>query len=45
MDSEDLAAIGPLISAEYAGLEVIERGIEDRQYNTTRFLILGGDAP
>ena len=45
VDSEDLAAIGPLISAEYSGLEVIERGIEDRQDNTTRFLILGGDAP
>lgn len=43
--NEDLAAIGPSISAEYAELEVIEQNIEDRHDNTTRFLILGGDAP
>jgi chorismate mutase/prephenate dehydratase len=41
-----VAAVGSEIAAEVYGLRVIERGIEDRRDNTTRFLVIGpGDAP
>lgn len=39
------AAIGSEIAAELYGLEIIERAIEDRADNTTRFLILGMTEP
>lgn len=39
------AAIGGEIAAEIYGLKVIERAIEDRSDNTTRFLILGTQEP
>lgn len=39
------AAIGGEIAAEIYGLKVIERAIEDRSDNTTRFLILGAQEP
>ncbi len=35
------AAIGSELAAEVYGLKIIERSIEDRSDNTTRFLILG----
>jgi len=45
-DDAGVAAVGSEIAAEVYGLKVIERGIEDRRDNTTRFLVIGrGDAP
>ena len=45
--SEDpgVAAIGSALAATVYGLETIEAGIEDRRDNTTRFLLLGREAP
>ncbi len=40
-----VAAIGSAIAAGVYGLGVIERSIEDRRDNTTRFLILGLEEP
>ena len=41
-----VAAIGSAIAADAYGLRVIERSIEDRRDNTTRFLVIGErDAP
>jgi chorismate mutase/prephenate dehydratase len=39
------AAIASAFAGELAGLEVVAPSIEDRRDNTTRFLVLGGDAP
>ena len=39
------AAIASAFAGELAGLETIAASIEDRRDNTTRFLVLGGDAP
>jgi len=39
------AAIGSVMAAETYGLTVIEKGIEDRSDNSTRFLVIGGDPP
>lgn len=41
----DVAAVGSPIAGELLGLEVIAASIEDRRDNTTRFLIVGGEAP
>ena len=41
----EVAAITSEIAAEIHGLEIIERAIEDRRDNTTRFLVIGRDAP
>ncbi len=45
--SEDrgVAAIGSALAAAVYGLAAIEAGIEDRRDNTTRFLLLGREAP
>jgi chorismate mutase/prephenate dehydratase len=45
--SEDpaVAAIGSALAATVYGLTTIEAGIEDRRDNTTRFLLLGREAP
>ena len=45
--SEDpgVAAIGSALAATVYGLTTIEAGIEDRLDNTTRFLLLGREAP
>jgi chorismate mutase/prephenate dehydratase len=40
-----VAAIGSEVAAETYGLCVIESGIEDSRRNTTRFLIIGSEAP
>jgi len=40
-----IAAIGSAIAAEVYGLTVVEASIEDRRDNTTRFLVIGRDAP
>ena len=40
-----VAAIGSALAGEAYGLAVIESGIEDRRDNTTRFLLLGRNAP
>ena len=40
-----VAAIGSALAAAVYGLNAIEAGIEDRRDNTTRFLLLGRDAP
>ena len=39
------AAIASSLAGELAGLATIAANIEDRRDNTTRFLVLGGDAP
>jgi chorismate mutase/prephenate dehydratase len=39
------AAIASAFAGELAGLETVAASIEDRRDNTTRFLVLGGDAP
>jgi len=41
----DVAAITSEIAAEIFGLEIIERAIEDRRDNTTRFLVIGERPP
>jgi chorismate mutase/prephenate dehydratase len=41
----DVAAIASEIAAEVYGLQPIERGIEDRRDNTTRFLVIGERPP
>jgi len=42
---DSVAAIASAIAAEEYGLRTIEAAIEDRRDNTTRFLVLGRDAP
>ncbi len=39
----DVAAVGSALAGERAGLRTLARGIEDRQDNTTRFLVIGGE--
>lgn len=39
------AAIASSLAGELSGLATIAASIEDRRDNTTRFLVLGGDAP
>ncbi len=41
----DVAAIVNAALADESGLRAIAGGIEDRRDNTTRFLVLGGEAP
>ena len=38
------AAISPALAAEIYGLEILLRDIEDERHNTTRFLVMTGDA-
>ncbi len=38
------AAIAPALAAEIYGLEILLRDIEDERHNTTRFLVMTGDA-
>ncbi|MEN8181068.1 MAG: prephenate dehydratase [Myxococcota bacterium] len=42
---EGVAAVGSSIAAEVNGLRIVERSIEDRSDNTTRFLVIGGHEP
>jgi chorismate mutase / prephenate dehydratase len=42
---EDVAAIGSALLGELLELRTVAPSIEDRRDNTTRFLVLGGDAP
>jgi prephenate dehydratase len=38
------AAISPALAAEIYGLEILARDIEDEHHNTTRFLVMTGEA-
>jgi chorismate mutase/prephenate dehydratase len=42
---DSIAAIASAIAAEECGLRTIAASIEDRRDNTTRFLVIGRDAP
>ncbi len=42
---QHLAAIGSALAAELYGLKVVFANIEDHAANTTRFFVIGGDAP
>jgi chorismate mutase / prephenate dehydratase len=44
-EDTSVAAIGSALAATVYGLATIEAGIEDRRDNTTRFLLLGREAP
>jgi chorismate mutase/prephenate dehydratase len=44
-EQSDVAAIGTEVAADVYGLKVVEREIEDSPHNTTRFLIIGREAP
>lgn len=41
----EVAAIGSDVAGEVYGLRIIERGIEDSHDNTTRFFVIGREAP
>lgn len=41
----DQAAVASALAGKLAGLEVLERGIQDRPHNATRFLVLGHHTP
>lgn len=41
----DVAAVGSELAAELLGLSIAAREIQDRRDNSTRFVILGGEAP
>jgi chorismate mutase/prephenate dehydratase len=45
MKEPGTAAIASALAGELAGLQAIAASIEDRRDNTTRFVVLGGDAP
>ena len=38
------AAIAPALAAEIYGLEILLRDVEDERHNTTRFLVMSGEA-
>ena len=38
------AAIAPALAAELYGLEILQRNVEDEHHNTTRFLVMTGEA-
>ncbi len=38
------AAIAPALAAEIYGLEILQRDVEDERHNTTRFLVMTGEA-
>jgi prephenate dehydratase len=38
------AAIAPALAAEIYGLDILQRDVEDERHNTTRFLVMTGDA-
>jgi len=40
-DDPEAAAIGTAVAAEALGLRLLERGVEDRRGNATRFLVIG----
>ena len=44
-EDASIAAIGSALAATAYGLATIEAGIEDRRDNTTRFVLLGREAP
>ncbi len=41
----EYGAIASIYAAEFYGLEIAERGIEDQRNNQTRFLVVGGNEP
>lgn len=40
-----VAALGPERAAEITGMTVIQRGVQDRANNVTRFVVIGQEAP
>ncbi len=40
-DNPEIAAVGGAIAADYYGVPVVERGIQDKKNNQTRFLVIG----
>lgn len=44
-DEPDVAAVGGSLVGELSGLRLLARSIEDRRDNTTRFVVVGGEAP
>ena len=42
--ASDIAAIGSQIAADYYGVPVLEKGIQDKKNNQTRFLVIGKNA-
>ena len=44
-ETPDVAAITSELAADIFGLEILERAIEDRRDNTTRFLVIGERPP
>jgi chorismate mutase/prephenate dehydratase len=44
-ESPDVAAIGSSLAGEACGLRTIQSSIEDRTDNTTRFVVIGREAP
>ena len=43
-ESPDMAAIAGALAAKEYGLEVMQQGIQDRQHNSTRFLVLANQS-
>ena len=44
-DDATVAAIGSEVAADFYGLRIVEREIEDSPGNTTRFLVIGRESP
>jgi chorismate mutase/prephenate dehydratase len=44
-DDASVAAIGSVAAVDAYGLTVVASGVEDRRDNTTRFIVIGRDAP
>ena len=44
-DRTDIAAIAPALAAGVYGLEILAQNIEDHAHNTTRFVVMGPEAP
>ncbi len=40
-DNPDVAAVGGSIAADYYGVPLVEKGIQDKKNNQTRFLVIG----
>ena len=43
-DNPDIAAVASAIASDYYGVPILERGIQDKKNNQTRFLVIGKNA-